>query len=231
ARELSQAVRQARAELQHVTQRLRAAELSQRDLKELEKQVDAAGRQLGIGGRLDQATRGAPGGSAPAAEQLTLGTRVRVLPGGQIGEVAELPVRGKLRVRVGSLTLLCKLEDIRLVNGSEAQVSSTRNTARVKAPKFTRSAPAPKEEVLLRHDGITLDLRGMRVDEALDEVDRFTDALLQRGEPAGFVLHGHGTGALKQAVRDHLRAGAAIATSRAAEREEGGDAFTVFWVR
>ncbi|MGE0325839.1 MAG: Smr/MutS family protein [Polyangiaceae bacterium] len=231
ARELSQAVRQARAELQHVTQRLRAAELSQRELKELEKQVDSAGRQLGIGGRLDQATRGAPGGSAPAAEQLTLGGRVRVLPGGQIGKVAELPVRGKLRVRVGSLTLLCKLEDIRLVNGSEAQVSSVRNTARVKAPKFTRSAPAPKEEVLLRHDGITLDLRGMRVDEALDEVDRFADALLQRGEPAGFVLHGHGTGALKQAVRDHLRAGPAIATSRAAEREEGGDAFTVFWVR
>ncbi|MCA9630465.1 MAG: Smr/MutS family protein, partial [Myxococcales bacterium] len=119
----------------------------------------------------------------------------------------------------------------RLATGNDSQVSSTRNTARVKAPKFTRSPSEPRDEVLLRHDGITLDLRGMRVDEALDEVDRFADGLLQRGEPAGFVLHGHGTGALKQAVRDHLRAGAAIARSRAAEREEGGDAFTVFWVR
>ncbi|MEZ4228917.1 MAG: Smr/MutS family protein [Polyangiaceae bacterium] len=231
ARELTQAVRQARADLHQVSQRLRAQELSQRDLKALEKTVDSAGRQLGVGGRLDQATRGAPGGAAPSADQLGLGTRVRVLPGGQVGEVAEPPVRGKLRVRVGSLTLLCKLADVRLATGNDSQVSSTRNTARVKAPKFTRSPSEPRDEVLLRHDGITLDLRGMRVDEALDEVDRFADGLLQRGEPAGFVLHGHGTGALKQAVRDHLRAGAAIARSRAAEREEGGDAFTVFWVR
>lgn len=231
ARELSQAVRQARAELQHVTQRLRAAELSQRDLKQLEKQVDAAGSHLGIGGRLDQATRGTPTGEAPSAERLSVGTSVRVLPGGQVGEVAEPPVRGKLRVRVGSLTLLCKLEDVRLASGQQAQAASTRNTSRVKQPKFTKGVAEPRDEVLLRHDGITLDLRGMRVDEALDEVDRFTDALLQRGEPAGFVLHGHGTGALKQAVRDHLRAGAAISRSRAAEREEGGDAFTVFWVR
>ncbi len=231
ARDLSQAVRQARAELHHVTQRLRAQELSQRELKELEKQVDDAGRQLGIGGRLDQATRGTPGGTAPDAAQLVVGTRVRVLPGGQVGDVAEAPVRGKLRVRVGSLTLLCKLEDVRLVSDREAPVAAARNTARGKKSKFTRSPSEPKDEVLLRHDGITLDLRGWRVDDALDEVDRFTDSLMQRGEPAGFVLHGHGTGALKQAVREHLRAGAAISRSRAAEREEGGDAFTVFWVR
>ena len=77
---------------------------------------------------------------------------------------------------------------------------------------------------------MTLDLRGVRVEEGLDKVDVFFDELLRRGETAGYVLHGHGTGAMKNAVRDHLRAHALVASSRPAERDEGGDAFTVFWL-
>jgi DNA mismatch repair protein MutS2 len=78
----------------------------------------------------------------------------------------------------------------------------------------------------------TCDLRGRRVDDALTELDQFVDDL-SRGAPddAGFVLHGHGTGALKQAVRDHLVANSRIAEARPAAQSEGGDAFTVFWLR
>ena len=63
------------------------------------------------------------------------------------------------------------------------------------------------------------------------DVDAFIDRLLGSNENAGFVLHGHGTGALKLHVRDHLRASAYVAHSRPAESDEGGDAFTVFWLR
>lgn len=244
ARELSQAVRQARAELQQVSSQLRARAMTQAELKQVEKQIDRAGSQLGVGGRLDQATRGRPGGEPPDAAQLSLGCRVRVLPGGQLGEVAELPVRGKLRVRVGSLTLVCKLSDLRLPEAQRSQAGAQAQAARVakntlrnqtsgrfKSPPPKLQLEPSRDEILLRHPGITLDLRGMRVDEALDEVDRFTDSLLQRGESAGFVLHGHGTGALKQAVREHLRSAPGVAETRVAEREEGGDAYTVLWVR
>jgi DNA mismatch repair protein MutS2 len=77
----------------------------------------------------------------------------------------------------------------------------------------------------------TLDLRGERVDEALGRVDTFIDRLLSSGDGVGFVLHGHGTGALKAHVREHLRASAYVEHSRPAEPDEGGDAFTVLWVR
>jgi len=65
----------------------------------------------------------------------------------------------------------------------------------------------------------------------LANVDGFIDRLLGINEVAGFVLHGHGTGALKSGVREHLRASAYVEHSRPAEAAEGGDAFTVFWLR
>jgi DNA mismatch repair protein MutS2 len=83
----------------------------------------------------------------------------------------------------------------------------------------------------VRTSANTLDLRGERVDDALAKVDAFLDRLLNVGEPLGFVLHGHGTGALKSAVRAHLSASSYIERSEAADSESGGDAFTIFWVR
>jgi len=50
-----------------------------------------------------------------------------------------------------------------------------------------------------------LKLLGYRVDDALLEVDRTVDEALRRGLPFLRIIHGHGSGALKQAVRDHLK--------------------------
>jgi DNA mismatch repair protein MutS2 len=82
----------------------------------------------------------------------------------------------------------------------------------------------------MRTSGNTCDLRGMRVDEALGELDSFMDGCLRCDEPVGFVLHGHGTGALKRAVREHLAESSAVRQARPAELGEGGDAFTIFWL-
>jgi DNA mismatch repair protein MutS2 len=62
-------------------------------------------------------------------------------------------------------------------------------------------------------------------------LDAFLDRMLAAGEPAGFVLHGHGTGRLKDAVRAHLAAAPYVARAAPAEPEDGGDAFSVFWIK
>jgi DNA mismatch repair protein MutS2 len=74
-------------------------------------------------------------------------------------------------------------------------------------------------------------VRGLRADDALGMVDAFLDRAVGAGITSGFVLHGHGTGALKSAVREHLRSSPYIERSRAADVEDGGDAFTVFWLK
>jgi DNA mismatch repair protein MutS2 len=73
----------------------------------------------------------------------------------------------------------------------------------------------------------TLDVRGMRVDEAVSSVDQFIDESLLAERDAGFIIHGHGTGALKQAIRAHLKAHKSVSKTRAGESNEGGDGVTV----
>ena len=76
-----------------------------------------------------------------------------------------------------------------------------------------------------------VDLRGMRVDEALAALDMEMDRLLRSGEETVHVLHGHGTGALKAAVREHLSRSPYVARSRPGESHEGGDGVTVVALR
>jgi DNA mismatch repair protein MutS2 len=65
----------------------------------------------------------------------------------------------------------------------------------------------------------------------LREVDRFLDRLYSEGEPDCLILHGHGTGALKQALRDHLGASPYVTAFRPGDRHEGMDAVTVVTLR
>ena len=74
-------------------------------------------------------------------------------------------------------------------------------------------------------------MRGLRVEELLRAVDRFLDGLYASGEAGCEILHGHGTGALKQALRDHLAASPYVAAFRPGDRHEGGDAVTVVTLR
>ena len=69
------------------------------------------------------------------------------------------------------------------------------------------------------------------MDELLREVDRFLDRLYAEGAPDAVILHGHGTGALKQALRDHLAASPYVSRFRPGERHEGGDAATTVHLR
>jgi DNA mismatch repair protein MutS2 len=76
-----------------------------------------------------------------------------------------------------------------------------------------------------------LDVRGLRVDELLREVERFLDRLYAEGERDCLVLHGRGTGALKQALRDTLGASPYVGSFRPGDVQEGGDAITVIVFR
>jgi DNA mismatch repair protein MutS2 len=75
------------------------------------------------------------------------------------------------------------------------------------------------------------DVRGMRADEALTELEQFLDRGLRSGEEAALIVHGHGTGALKQAIRDYLASSPYIRMFRPGETHEGGDGVTVVALR
>lgn len=73
----------------------------------------------------------------------------------------------------------------------------------------------------------TLDLRGFRCEEALDEIEAYLDkASLVNLSPV-YIIHGHGTGALKQVIRDYLMHSPYVAKFRPGENAEGGDGVSV----
>jgi DNA mismatch repair protein MutS2 len=72
-----------------------------------------------------------------------------------------------------------------------------------------------------------LNLIGQRVDDALDESDKFLDRALLEGKQAVRIIHGFGTGTLRKAVRDHLRKHPAVRSWRPGAENEGGDGATI----
>ena len=72
-----------------------------------------------------------------------------------------------------------------------------------------------------------LDLRGTRVEEALDELEIYLDKASLANLSPIYIIHGHGTGALKAAVRDFLSTSPYVAKYRPGEDSEGGDGISV----
>jgi DNA mismatch repair protein MutS2 len=70
-------------------------------------------------------------------------------------------------------------------------------------------------------------LRRLTVDEALFRLDRYLNDAFVAGLPIVRLIHGKGTGTLRQAVREELKNHPLVKSFRPAEREEGGDGATI----
>lgn len=85
---------------------------------------------------------------------------------------------------------------------------------------------------LKKHDiSNTLDLRGERVEEALDELENYLDKASLANLSPVYIIHGHGTGALKSAVRDFVSTSPYVAKYRVGEDAEGGDGVCVIDIK
>ncbi len=74
---------------------------------------------------------------------------------------------------------------------------------------------------------LQLDVRGWRVDDTLEEVDRYLNDAAVAGLPFVRILHGKGTGALRQAVRQQLTHHPLVKSYASAAANEGGEGVTV----
>ncbi len=82
-------------------------------------------------------------------------------------------------------------------------------------------------EGVLPHGGITVDVRGLTADEGFEVARRFLDKCMRSGEERIVIVHGHGEGKVKQAVRAWLQSGEYPVTYRPGRQGEGGDGVTV----
>lgn len=73
----------------------------------------------------------------------------------------------------------------------------------------------------------TSDLRGMRVDAAILKLEKDLDSFSYSGIDSAVIIHGHGTGALKEAVRNHIKNLNIVNSFRSGQQQEGGDGVTI----
>ncbi|HEY6080784.1 MAG TPA: Smr/MutS family protein [Polyangiaceae bacterium] len=220
-------VSKVRAELLAARERLKREAHDPKALRSIERDLGRAAVHVSIGGSL--LPRSEPLSAASASTSFATfksGDTVRVRSSGMLATVLDAD-DSKLRLQVGSIKLILRSEDVEAARAPKA-AHKPAPSYRPRGKSALAAAPLP---TAVRSTENTLDLRGERVDDGLSKVDAFLDRLLNQGEPLGFVLHGHGTGAMKLAVRAHLQASRYVEQSRAADADSGGDAFTIFWLR
>ncbi len=132
--------------------------------------------------------------------------------------VLTLPDKNKrLFVDMGAMKMKVKKDELAVLD------ENYKEPAKVKIP-----GTSFKKFELKRYEmSQTLDLRGFRVEEALDEVENYLDKASLYNLTPVYIIHGHGTGALKQAVRDFLKTSPYVAKFRPGEDSEGGDGVCV----
>ncbi len=218
-RERDEAVRAARSEADQMVADLRAELAATRRALERETvtaaTLDAAvGRAEAISDRLPvlEPIAVVPAGERPAWR---VGDRARSATGGWEGRVAALDKDGnRATLEAGGMRVAVDLDD--LVPALSPAIPTTAST-NVAAVTMSRA----------RSVASSLDLRGARVEEALETLSRYVDDASLAGLRSVVIIHGLGTGALRDSVRSAAASHPLVSAVRAGERGEGGDGATI----
>ncbi len=167
----------------------------------------------------------APAPPEDLAEELPLkvGGLVRHRRLGWVGTLEKLE-RGRAQVKVDGRTLLCQEKEIAGTAAAKPAVGSRPAARPTDLVVRTRAAIEVPE---LGETHSELNLIGQRVEAALRVLDDYLDRAVRSAARNVRIIHGHGSGRLRQAVREHLKAHPAVVSLRAGAPEEGGDGATV----
>jgi len=148
---------------------------------------------------------------------IRLGDKVRLRTLGKEGVVNALS-EDQAEIMIGNLRVRVELYDLELVGGK------------------LEEKPRPKQEIApaaafrVASPGIELSLRGQMVDEALDALGHYLDRAYVSGLPYVRIVHGKGTGKLREAVRRELNGHPHVQRYEPGGPTEGGDGVTVVFL-
>ena len=158
------------------------------------------------------------------------------------GTVAALDeVRGRATLEVGGFRVDVPLDELAPASGRGPALSPAEPAAAPRSGRRGDLGDAPRSSTAAAVAGAraavagrerrsvasSLDLRGARVEEALALLDQYLDAAAHADVSRVTVIHGHGSGAMRDAVRQALSGHPLVREWRPGERGEGGDGATV----
>ena len=229
--ERSKVVEKAQAEARAIIQEARdASDLALSELKELKKRQDLDWQQVNDGRAearrlLNEAERSIGGAAQepeapPPTRPARAGETVELVSMGTRASVLSVNKDGTLQLQAGILKITAKQDEVRVVEGETQSQKEARRIVQ-RAQHTLRAAAAPSE----------IDLRGMMTDEAIAVLDRFLDTAMMGKLESVTIIHGKGTGAVRKAVREHLKRSRYIKSFRPGRYGEGEDGVTVAELR
>jgi DNA mismatch repair protein MutS2 len=224
AQKLFEELREARGELERAKKALRHKRLDADGVKDAGKRIERMASE--VAQRDEVQTLVNPAHVAPEvqeldSEDLAVGKRVYVPRLRAEVEIVEGVQKGKVRVAAGAMRLWVDVSELRGLAEKEDDKSREKSVLQT-----------PLARPAVRSSDNTVDLRGMRVDDALTLLESCLDRMYGRDESVAFIEHGFGSGALREAVRDFLaRPSPYVANARPGTVEEGGDRLTVVTLR
>ena len=229
--ERSKVVEKAQSEARAIIQEARdASDLALSELKELKKRQDLDWQQVNDGRAearrlLNEAERSIGGAAQepeapPPTRPARAGDTVELVSMGTRASVLSVNKDGTLQLQAGILKITAKQDEVRVVEGETQSQKEARRIVQ-RAQHTLRAAAAPSE----------IDLRGMMTDEAIAVLDRFLDTAMMGKLESVTIIHGKGTGAVRKAVREHLKRSRYIKSFRPGRYGEGEDGVTVAELR
>ena len=137
--------------------------------------------------------------------------------------VASLPdAKGFLQLKVGMLKMRAQLSDLRTL-------SSTQKMIKKEQKKLERKRVMREQRVDITARAVRqeLDVRGMALDEAIPEVQKFLDDAMLSSLGEVSIIHGNGTGILRAGIQDCLRRHPCVSSFRLGRYGEGETGVTI----
>ena len=150
-------------------------------------------------------------------DEYKVGTFVNILSMNMKGKISTPPnAKGEVTVQIGSMQTTVKLKDIEPDDEANAY-EEHRERSMAGSIRVSKSLSISPEIKLI----------GLRVDEAISELDKYLDDAYLAHLPKVRVIHGRGTGALKAAVHNHLKRTKYVSEYHVGEFGEGDHGVTI----
>jgi len=157
----------------------------------------------------------------PPTRPAVVGDTVVLVKMGTQADVVAINKDGTLQLQAGILKMKAKQEEVRVLEDETARKQQSERD------KKRHAAATVKREFRMAATKAELDLRGQMTDEAIAAVDMFLDNALMGKLETVTIIHGKGTGALRKAVREHLKRSRYVKEFRPGVYGEGEDGVTV----
>lgn len=206
------AIAQAKGEIAQVIRRLQKGPVTAQDAQQATNAINQIAKD-----------RVSPPAKPKVGFKPQVGDRIRIPRLAQTAEVISAPNDDReINVRFGIMKMTVKLEDIESLDGEKVTLPKAKKpeTKTEEQPVPTPAAPA------IRTSKNTVDLRGSRVADA----ERVLDEAISVANGPIWIIHGHGTGKLRQGVHTFLKQHPRVSRYEAAEQAEGGTGVTIAYV-